>query len=222
MAATTGANVGPHESATTARPDEYVLEIAKVELVAYELSSEVDPQGTVRTLNPRSKEEGDQRRTRRWTSGLECTDRTREKIPREASYPLAARGTAMKSQEHQVRRWLGEADEASVRTPTHQVVEIQIGRVCLGCRIGKAIPPRRVTPLTCRTPHEPVVVEAVHRFSYKRISERPVARARVLELDFARERVHQACAGLERGRTGRVKDVREERGRGAFGLEEAG
>lgn len=36
---TTGANVGPHESATIARPDAYVLEIGRVELVAYELHS---------------------------------------------------------------------------------------------------------------------------------------------------------------------------------------
>lgn len=36
---TTGANVGPHESATIARPDAYVLEIGRVALVAYELET---------------------------------------------------------------------------------------------------------------------------------------------------------------------------------------
>lgn len=36
---TTGANVGPHESATIARPDAYVLEIGRVVLVAYELQN---------------------------------------------------------------------------------------------------------------------------------------------------------------------------------------
>lgn len=33
-AVTTGANVGPHDSATAARPDEYVFEIGSVVLVA--------------------------------------------------------------------------------------------------------------------------------------------------------------------------------------------